>query len=239
MATPEEQAAAAKAAEEAAAAKAAADAAAAAENNEDAKFLEGLELPAAQIEILKSNKELFSAFKHQIESKRDANAEAKKHRLAAEKLAKEKADAEAAALADQGKFKDLYELEKKKNEESAKQFRDLRIQSELQRVAAEKGIKKVEYVKLFDASKLELDETGNVKGLEAFDQFAKDNADLFGERKPPITPDPTKPGITNPAGSPLEELKKLEDAAKTTRSASALAAYRTKKAELVKQGLIK
>ena len=206
----------------------------------DAEILKGLDLPAEKIDLLKSDPDLMAAFKHQIEAKRQANAEAKQHRLDNEKFKREKETADAKAKAEQGKFQELWEQEKAKNEANEARLKEVRIQGELKALATQKGIKKLDYVKLFDQSKLAIDENLNVTGLEEFDAFVAENPELFGkagDEMPRIPVDQNKPGITKTTNL-LDELRELKVQAQKTNSTSDLAAYSRKLKECKEKKLI-
>jgi len=226
--TPEQIAAAEAAKQEEA--EALAEAEAEAKAKADAEILKGLDLPAEKIDLLKNDLDLLTAFKHMLNAKRQANAEAKQHRLDNEKFKREKSEAEAKAKAEQGKFQELWEQEKAKNKANEERLKEVRIQGELKTLATQKGIKKLDYVKLFDQSKLAIDENLNVTGLEDFDAFVAENPELFGkagDETPRIPVDQSKPEITKTTNL-LNELEKLKAQAQKTNSAPDLAAYSRK-----------
>lgn len=236
--TPEQKAAAEAEAAKQAEAKAQAEAEARAKA--DAEILKGLDLPAEKIEMLKGDPDLMAAFKHQIEAKRQANAEAKQHRLANEQFEKAQEEADAKAKAEQGKYQELYEQEKAKNAAQETRLKEVRIEAELKAMATAKGIKKLDYLKMFDKSKLALDDNLNVTGLDEFDTFVKDNPDLFGGEPPesPVTTDQRKPTVTKSKGNLLDELKELKAKAQKTQSSADLAAYNRKFKECKEKKLI-
>lgn len=101
-----------------------------------------------------------------------------------DKAEKEKREKEEADLKAKGDFEGL----KKKLDDDRKAMEEQRrkeqIQNALLRAGLKSGIKKEEYLRLIDTSKLEVKD-GVVVGVdEAVDSFKKDNADLFGDSSP-------------------------------------------------------
>lgn len=195
---------------------------AAAEKAKADELLKGLKLTPEQIEKLKGDSTMLEVLTHNLEAKRKANAEAKEAREKLEKLEADKKKAEEDALAKKGEYETLY---KKSNDELEKlraSQKDLIIKKELEVFSIQNGLKKREYLKLFDTSKLTLDDNLNVVGLEeTFKEFKEANSELFSTEKK-ITPDPTKPNNSN---APADELAKLKAQAEKTKSPRDIAVY--------------
>ncbi len=86
-------------------------------------------------------------------------------------------------------FEDLYNTEKEKGEALILKTNNQAINHALAVKALEAGIKKAEYVKLIDKSKVSRDEAGEISGVdEVVESFKKDNPDLFGSgpAAPPV-----------------------------------------------------
>ena len=201
---------------------------AAAEKAKAEELLKGLKLTPEQIEKIKTDSELLNVLTHNLEAKRKANAEAKEARERLEKLEADKKKAEEDALAKKGEFETLYKKANDDLEKLKQGQKDLIIKRDLEVFAVKNGLKKQEYLKLFDASKLTLDESLNVVGLEdAFKEFKEANPELFSSDKK-ITPDAKKP---NGSGGNDHELARLKAQAEKTRNPKDIAAYlRAKKA---------
>lgn len=192
------------------------------------ELLKGLKLTPEQIDKIKTDSELLNVLTHNLEAKRRANAEAKEAREKLEILEADKKKADEDALAKKGEYETLY---KKSNDELEKlkaSQRDLIIKKELEVFAIQNGLKKREYLKLFDTSKLTLDDSLNVTGLEdSFKEFKEANSELFSTEKK-ITPDAKKP---NNSSTPSDELAQLKTLAEKTGNPKDIAAYlRAKKA---------
>jgi hypothetical protein len=191
-------------------------------NNNVDEILKGLKLTPEQLEKLKGDSSVLEVITHNLEAKRKANAEAKDYREKFEKLEAEKVKAEQDQLAKKGEFETLYKKAQDELDKTKAQQRDLLIRKEVEVFAIQNGLKKREYLKLFDASSLEVDDSLNVLGIEEkFKEFKDENPELF-EGKQPIVPNPKKPSGTN---LPDEELKKLENKAKATGNPRDIAAY--------------
>jgi flagellar biosynthesis GTPase FlhF len=185
-------------------------------------LLRGLKLTPEQFEKVKEDDALLNALKENLEKKRRANAEAKESREKLEKLEAEKRKAEEEVLAKKGEYEKLYKQTAEELEKTKQLQKDLIIKKELELFAIENGIKKREYLKLFDYSKLGIDDNLNVVGVEEnFKIFKEDNPELFNSDKK-ITPDASKPTGGN-VGS--DEIEKLKIQAEKTRAPRDIAAY--------------
>jgi hypothetical protein len=181
-----------------------------------------LNLDAETVKLLKSNTALGGLVTHLLESKRGANDEAKKNREELEKIQKANDAATKKELEEKGKFKELYEAEKKKNEESAGKMKEILIKNQVSNYALMNGLQKIEYLKLFDFSKVETDNEFNVTNIEkVFNEFKKSNPELFGE--------PKKPGVYNgkpkPDGDQTEDVETLKKQAEKTKNPRDIAKY--------------
>jgi hypothetical protein len=174
--------------------------------------------PLANIQIsdeaktqLKGNDELLKTLTHNLTAKREANAEAKKYREELEALKATAKKAENEKLKEKGEFKKLYDEAQSQLDLKNGQIKQMAIQSKLSILAAQAGIKKAEYLKLFDTQGIELDENFQVQGLdEKFVQFKQNNLELFGLDNPAPSIDSGKPQLNIPQDKTkeLEELKK-------------------------------
>ena len=137
-----------------------------------------------------------------------------KKKLAAELEAKIAAELKLKEdkLVEDGKLKELNELKDKKNVELQAKLNDQEINSALQVASLKAGIKKSEYIKLFDKSKIKRDETTNeIIGVdELIETFKKENPDLFKSAEE-IHIDTTKGGSKSGVMSD-EELRALNGA---------------------------
>ncbi len=178
--------------------------------------------PLANIQIseeaktqLKGNEELLKVITHNLTGKRDANAEAKKYREELEALKATAKKAEDEKLKEKGEFKKLYTESQTKLEQKDGQIKQMAIQSKLSILAAQAGIKKAEYLKLFDTSGLELDENFQVQGMDQkFNEFKQNNLELFGLDAPAPNIDSGKPQLN----IPQDKTKELEELTKAARS---------------------
>lgn len=154
---------------------------------------------------------------------KDANNEAKGHRLSSEQFRKEVEEwrskyttaAEALTAAETKHKEDLEKLKldttaKVKDADSkaaaAKSDADKRVMmSELKLEASTKGILDTEYLKLLDLSTVKVDDAGNVtNAAEVIDGLKTAKPHMFGEAAKPGTQtgNTTKPGATAPAAKP-------------------------------------
>lgn len=194
----------------------------AAEKAKTEELLKGLKLTPEQVEKLKGDSTMLEVLTHNLEAKRKANAEAKEAREKLEKLEADKKKAEEDALAKKGEYETLYKKSSDELEKLRASQKDLIIKKELEVFSIQNGLKKREYLKLFDTSKLSLDDNLNVVGLEeTFKEFKEANSELFSTEKK-ITPDPTKPNNSN---VPTDELAKLKAQAEKTKSPRDIAVY--------------
>lgn len=201
------------------------------------EFLKNLNLSDSKKEALKNDPELFEVFKHQVEAKRSANADAKKNREVAEKLKKEKQEADDNKKKEQGQYKELYEKsEADRKELETKQSRRL-MEKDIQIEVVAQGLKperKEAFNKIFDFTSLELDSEGSVIGLgEKIKTFKESYPEFFGEtkQKPPgVHSD--KPRITH-GNTPLpDELQALRKKAQSG-DPRAITLYTKKKKEFL------
>lgn len=136
-----------------------------------------------------------------LEAKRTANAEAKDHRLALEKINIEKSDAEKKQLEADGKYKELAEKAEAEATALKKKTDELFIDQALQVAAMKEGIVDIDGTKLADRSKITIDEAHNVTGAEeAIKALKTDKPYLFDpDKKADYVPRPGggdfKPGL--------------------------------------------
>lgn len=181
---------------------------------------------------LEGNSELLNALTHNISAKRAANSEAKTVREELQSLKKLKDDEEKAKLKEKGEFEKLYNDSLKKLEEQKNELSRVTIKNQVDILGAKKGVKKNEYLKMFDSSAFNVDENFQVTGLEtAFETFAQENPDLFGvsQAGSPPSIESGKPNLAanNVNQSELQELEKLA----RTGNARHIARLRTFKKE--------
>ena len=111
---------------------------------------------------------------------------------------KEKEASVKAALKEQGEYKKLYEKTLAESQEKDSKIKQGVINNKISLLAAQKGIRKAEYLKMFDISNLEVNDDLEVPGLEeSFDKFFKNNPDLFGGESPSLNIDSGKPNLSN------------------------------------------
>ena len=158
-------------------------------------LLAGLNLGADELKALKANEALLGVVTSLVDSKRRANEEAKSHREKIESQTKAEAERSRKESYEQGKFKELYEAEKAKYQELESKLKQTAVKAQLDVLSVKEGIKKPEYLKLFDTSALEVGDDGKLVGADkAFSDFKKNNPELFSQPTQP-TPSPVKPGI--------------------------------------------
>jgi hypothetical protein len=201
--------------------------------------LKSLKLKDSEIEALKGNENLLNVLLHNLETKRSANKEAKDYREKLEALQKEREEEEKQKLSKKGEFEKLYQEASEKLSQKDQRIKDALIKGELARLAGQNGLAKPEYLKLLDTSKIQVDvETLNVEGAEdLFNEFKSANPELFKQAVPGT--DNGQPNIKAGAKNELEELKRLEIAAKNSGMPKDLARFKSMKSELIKKGLIK
>jgi len=174
------------------------------------KLLSSLKLKDEELNALKSNENLLNTVASALEQKKLANSEARRYREHIEKENEEKKKREESELAEKGEFKKLYDDLLNKMNEKEEKLKTFKIDSELKVLAVKNKIKKDDYLKLFDKSKLEISEDGTIKDLDTlFEQFKTDNLDLFGQSEDKkITPNNAKPAMVgNLQNINLEELR--------------------------------
>jgi len=151
------------------------------------ELLKGITLTDENKALLASNTELASLLVKLRDEKRNANNEAKTYRTEQEKLSAElkaiadaKKLAEEQTLAEQGKFKELYDKQTAELEQERTRNKQITIDNALALKATQKGILKTDYLKLLDKSKLLINDKNEVEGLDdVFDNFYKENQNLF------------------------------------------------------------
>ena len=186
-------------------------------------ILNQLKLSEEQIENLKGNSEVLNILTQSIQSKREANAEAKANRLELEKIKLNLEEAEKKKLEKRGKFEELAAQYKGELEAERARNKTLTINNQVAFLASKNGIKKNEYLSMFDTSSLELDENNNVVGLdEKFESFKAEFSDLFELEK--LAVDEPKPaGVITPSED--ANLKALKEAAQSSPTPQNLAKY--------------
>ena len=180
-----------------------------------ADLLAGIEITEEKKAALLADPALKGILESLISSKRNANKEAKDRGdelkiLRAEKSQRDKDSQDAATkqAEEKGQFQDLYTKSNAELEALKNQFSKQAIDNQISKIAAKEGIKKDEYIKLFDVAGLEKQEDGTLKGLDAkFLDFKKSNLDLFKSNLPAVTPTNAQPnynGVT-----PVPNAKKV------------------------------
>lgn len=201
--------------------------------------LKSLKLSDAEINALKGNENLLNVLLHNLETKRSANKEAKEYREKLEQLQKQKEVEESERLAKKGEFEKLYKEANEKLGAKDQKLKDALIKGELSRLAGQHGLAKAEYLKLLDASSIQVDvESLTVTGAEdVFNKFKNDNPELFGSKQV-VDTDKGQPNIKAGAKGDLEELKQLEIRAKNSGMPKDIARFKSFKAELAKKGKV-
>ncbi len=136
-----------------------------------------------EVESILKSEDPAAAVKKLILTKREANGESQKRRLAQEKLQKEKEAAEKKTLEEQGKFKELAEKAEGKAKAAEERQARVLINAELRVAAIQAGIvDPKDAVALCDRSSLKIGEDGEtVEGVtEAVDALKKAKPYLFG-----------------------------------------------------------
>ena len=110
-------------------------------------------------------------------------AELQSKQAEAERKAAEK---ERANKEKNGKFEELYNEQKRINEETTNKFKKTQIENELKLQAKDAGLKKLEYLAMLDREGLDLMDDGTVIGLnEKLTTFKTKYPEFFGEVQPP------------------------------------------------------
>lgn len=200
--------------------------------------LKSLKLSDAEINALKGNDNLLSVLLHNLEAKRGANKEAKEYREKLEALQKQKEAEESERLAKKGEFEKLYKEAADKLSAKDQKLKDALIKGELSRLAGQHGLAKSEYLKLLDASSIQVDvESLTVTGADdVFNKFKEANPELFQSAKVPST-DSGQPSMKAAKGD-MDELKHLEIRAKNSGMPKDIARFKSFKAELAKKGKV-
>ena len=197
------------------------------------ELLGNIELGEDTTKVLEGNEELVNLVAKLVAQKREANNEAKNYReeFGGFKTKYEQLEAQIKLeqeqkLKEKGEYEKLYNELKGTTEQKEKQIRQLIIEKELGMKAAKAGLKKPEYLKLFDLSTLEIDENLNIKGLdESFTAFFENNKDLFSvnDVAPSAIVDASQPKLEN-----LGSMNSMDQARKqfeSSRSDQDLAKY--------------
>lgn len=136
--------------------------------------------------------------------------------------AKAEAD-EAARLVEQNRYKELYEAEKKKREDTESRISQM-TQSQItsaKRAELDRqlgGVKKAEYLSFADLNAIQMNEDGTVEA-----ESVKAVANKFRETHPDLLP--TKTGATLPNGAPADHKPKLTKPLSQMTTAELRAAY--------------
>ena len=142
--------------------------------------LSGLTISDEARKQLQGNKELLGIVAQNLQTKRDANAEAKAMREQLDALGLEQKKKEDEELKQKGEFEKLYKKSQKDVEERDAKLNQMAIKNKLSILAAQKGLRKAEYLRLFDTSDLVIDNAGEIAGLDQkFEKFFSDNPELF------------------------------------------------------------
>ena len=190
--------------------------------DESASILSNLKLSEEAAKQLQGNEELLKVITHNLEAKRNANQEAKTYREQLENLQAQQKAAEEERLKKKGEYESLYNNTLEELTTERNKVNQAVIGGKLEALAARKGLRKSQYLKMFDTSGLVVDENLNVPDLEAkFEVFFNENPDLFGTVQPNVPNVPTsKPVISQPTVQ--ETFQKLKsEAAKGDRRAIA------------------
>lgn len=138
-----------------------------------------------------------------LQTKRDANAEAKKLRLEKEDLLKKQKEAADAKLAEDGKHKELAENAKAELERKDASFKARIINMALRIEAVKQGISDPDLADLIDASEVKIDEGYNVQNAEeVVSAFKEKKPAFFGKKEE--DDDDTE---TEPQGSQAPDLR--------------------------------
>lgn len=189
--------------------------------NEGVDVFNGLNLGTDEINAIKSNKKVLDVFTSLMDSKRDANNEARERRLELDRIKLEQANSAKKVAEEQGKFKELYEQSEKQLKDLQESVKVNSIRNKIEVKAIQEGIKNPDYLKLFDLDGLEVDDSGNVKGLDKkFKDFKASHPDLFktSER---VEPTSTRPQLVNS----MSDVSQLKEIANKDRSNANIARY--------------
>jgi hypothetical protein len=197
------------------------------------ELLGNIELGEDTAKVLEGNEELVNLVAKLVAQKREANNEAKNYReeFGGFKTKYEQLEAQIKLeqeqkLKEKGEYEKLYNELKGTTEQKEKQIRQLIIEKELGMKAVKAGLKKPEYLKLFDVSTLEIDDNLNIKGLdESFNAFFENNKDLFtaNDIKSSAIVDNSQPKLASEGST--NELEKAKKQFEVSRSDKDLARY--------------
>ena len=206
-----------------------------AQGNSD--VLAGLNLSEAELNALKANENLLGLVTHLTEQKRNANAEAKKHREMIEKVEGEKKAQQEEQLKQQGEYQKLYEEAQQTLTQKDEMIKKSLITGELNRLAGMHGLAKAEYLKLLDVQGLEVDlDSLTVKGAEAlFKAFKEENPNLFTGNSVANT-DKSQPKTTEVKSDKLAFYNQIK--ARKNKNTSDLAKIWELEKELKKDGVL-
>jgi len=208
--------------------------------NAQADLLKGLNLSEAEVNQLKTNENLLGLVTHLTEQKRTANAEAKKYRELMATIETEKKAKEEETLKKQGEYEKLYQEATQKLQAKDEAIKKAVINGELGRLAGSHGLLKKEYLKLIDASSLEVDiESMSVKDVETmFAKFKEENPSLFKSEAGAGTSgsDTAQPKTKGAQSDKLDLWRKLKD--KKEKSQTDVTRLFALERELKKEGLI-
>lgn len=130
-------------------------------------------------ELVEKDPETKEALAEIIEQKRSANSEAAKYRKKLERIESEQKKREEEEAKQRGEYERLYQEAQTQLEQERARNKDILLQSELKVLASKAGIRKMDYLKLFDASDVEVGETGVIGLEDKFEAFKEANPDLF------------------------------------------------------------
>jgi len=187
------------------------------------ELLKNLKISEEAKAKINTDADLANAMQHLITAKREANAEAKKNREQLEQIQTDIEKKTKEDLAKKGEFEKLYKETQKTLEAEKARNKELLINNKLSLLAAKKGLKKEEYLKLFDASTIQIDENLNVTGAEeAFEKFFKENPELFGTATVPKV-ESGQPSISKITKT--DEVKMLEEIARKSKNPTDIARW--------------
>jgi hypothetical protein len=209
-------------------------------DNAQEDFLKGLNLSEEEVKQLKTNENLLGLVTHLTDQKRTANAEAKKYRELMEKIESDKKAKQEEDLKKQGEYEKLYQEAEAKLQATDEAIKKAVINGELGRLAGSHGLLKKEYLKLIDASSLEVDiESMSVKDVEEmFAKFKEENPSLFKSEAGAGTSgsDTAQPKTKGAQSDKLDLWRKLKD--KKEKSQTDVTRLFALERELKKEGLI-
>lgn len=160
----------------------------------------------------------YDTYKRVLDQRKADQAKARELQAELDRIKAEREEAEAAKLAEQKRFEELYASEKKKAEELASKIKHVETQTALEKKrsalkTALGGVRKDEYLSFADLDSIVILESGvpdpeTVKA--AANKFREAHPELVASKETARLPNESATGFQAPKGKPLHELSMAE-----------------------------